>query len=80
MAASFAPGVEFLSPVARPSKILCVSARDVQFENSQWVRGKTFDTFCPRGPWVVTADELGNPQSFVTAANGDYSHNPQFLR
>ena len=39
-----------------------VSARDVQFENSQWVRGKSFDTFCPLGPWVVTADELGNPQ------------------
>jgi 2-keto-4-pentenoate hydratase/2-oxohepta-3-ene-1,7-dioic acid hydratase in catechol pathway len=39
-----------------------VSARDVQFENSQWVRGKSFDTFCPMGPWVVTADELGNPQ------------------
>jgi 2-keto-4-pentenoate hydratase/2-oxohepta-3-ene-1,7-dioic acid hydratase in catechol pathway len=39
-----------------------VSARDAQFENSQWVRGKTFDTFCPLGPWVVTADELGNPQ------------------
>ena len=39
-----------------------VSARDVQFENSQWVRGKSFDTFCPLGPWVVTSDELGNPQ------------------
>jgi 2-keto-4-pentenoate hydratase/2-oxohepta-3-ene-1,7-dioic acid hydratase in catechol pathway len=39
-----------------------VSARDAQFENSQWVRGKSFDTFCPLGPWVVTADELGNPQ------------------
>ena len=39
-----------------------VSARDAQFENSQWVRGKTFDTFCPLGPWVVTADELGDPQ------------------
>jgi 2-keto-4-pentenoate hydratase/2-oxohepta-3-ene-1,7-dioic acid hydratase in catechol pathway len=39
-----------------------VSARDAQFENSQWVRGKSFDTFCPLGPWVVTADELGDPQ------------------
>jgi 2-keto-4-pentenoate hydratase/2-oxohepta-3-ene-1,7-dioic acid hydratase in catechol pathway len=39
-----------------------VSARDAQFENSQWVRGKTFDTFCPLGPWVVTPDELANPQ------------------
>ena len=31
-----------------------VSARDVQFSESQWVRGKSFDTFCPLGPVVVT--------------------------
>jgi 5-carboxymethyl-2-hydroxymuconate isomerase len=36
-----------------------VSARDVQFSDGQWTRGKSFDTFCPLGPVVVTPDELG---------------------
>jgi 2-keto-4-pentenoate hydratase/2-oxohepta-3-ene-1,7-dioic acid hydratase in catechol pathway len=40
-----------------------VSARDAQFADGQWVRGKSFDTFCPLGPWIVTASELPNPQS-----------------
>ncbi|HSI79752.1 MAG TPA: fumarylacetoacetate hydrolase family protein [Solirubrobacterales bacterium] len=35
-----------------------VSARDVQFADHQWVRGKSLDTFCPLGPVIVTADEL----------------------
>jgi 2-keto-4-pentenoate hydratase/2-oxohepta-3-ene-1,7-dioic acid hydratase in catechol pathway len=35
-----------------------VSARDVQVRHQQWVLGKSFDTFCPMGPWIVTADEL----------------------
>jgi 5-carboxymethyl-2-hydroxymuconate isomerase len=39
-----------------------VSARDVQFSDGQWVRGKSLDTFCPLGPIVVTADEVGDPQ------------------
>lgn len=38
-----------------------ISARDVQFEDQQWTRGKTFDTFCPLGPTLVTADEFGDP-------------------
>lgn len=33
-----------------------VSARDAQFSDGQWVRGKSFDSFAPIGPWVVTAD------------------------
>jgi acylpyruvate hydrolase len=36
-----------------------VSARDFQMRTSQWTAGKTFDGFCPLGPWIVTADELG---------------------
>ncbi len=35
-----------------------VTARDLQSEHSQWLIGKSQDTFCPMGPWVVTADEL----------------------
>jgi 5-carboxymethyl-2-hydroxymuconate isomerase len=40
-----------------------VSARDVQFSDGQWVRGKSLDTFCPLGPAVVTADDVPNPQA-----------------
>src|SRR5205085_4383926 len=39
-----------------------VSARDVQFADGQWVRAKSFDTFTPIGPWLVTADEVDDPQ------------------
>ena len=39
-----------------------VSARDAQFGDGQWIRGKSFDTFCPLGPWIVTADEVPDPQ------------------
>ncbi len=39
-----------------------VSARDLQFGDGQWVRGKSLDTFCPLGPAVVTADEIPDPQ------------------
>jgi 2-keto-4-pentenoate hydratase/2-oxohepta-3-ene-1,7-dioic acid hydratase in catechol pathway len=38
------------------------SARDAQFADGQWVRGKSFDTFFPIGPWIVTPDEFGDPQ------------------
>jgi len=39
-----------------------VSARDLQFGDGQWVRGKSLDTFCPLGPWIVTRDEISDPQ------------------
>jgi 2-keto-4-pentenoate hydratase/2-oxohepta-3-ene-1,7-dioic acid hydratase in catechol pathway len=35
-----------------------VSARDMQFSDNQWYRGKSCDTFAPTGPWIVTPDEL----------------------
>lgn len=38
-----------------------VSARDVQSADGQWVRAKSFDTFCPLGPYLVTPDEVGDP-------------------
>ena len=38
-----------------------VSARDLQFGDRQWVRGKSLDTFCPLGPVLVTADEIPDP-------------------
>ncbi len=36
-----------------------VSARDIQISEGQWSRAKSFDTFKPMGPWIVTTDELG---------------------
>lgn len=49
-----------------------ISARDIQFADEQWVRGKSLDTFCPLGPVVVTADEIPNPQRLAlrTRLNG----------
>jgi 2-keto-4-pentenoate hydratase/2-oxohepta-3-ene-1,7-dioic acid hydratase in catechol pathway len=38
-----------------------VSARDLQRAHNQWFKGKNLDTFCPLGPWIVTADEIGWP-------------------
>lgn len=40
-----------------------VSARDFQFATSQWMIGKTFDTFAPLGPHIVTADEIEDPHA-----------------
>lgn len=40
-----------------------VSVRDWQLRTSQFVVGKSFDTHCPFGPWIVTADEIADPQA-----------------
>ena len=40
-----------------------VSARDIQLATSQWIMGKTFDTFAPMGPYVTTADEIADPHN-----------------
>jgi 2-keto-4-pentenoate hydratase/2-oxohepta-3-ene-1,7-dioic acid hydratase in catechol pathway len=50
-----------------------VSARDVQFGDGQWVRGKSLDTFCPLGPVVVPAGEIPDPQALGlrTRVNGE---------
>ena len=40
-----------------------VSARSIQFSDGQWTRAKSLDTFCPIGPRVVDASEVGDPQS-----------------
>lgn len=50
-----------------------VSARDLQFGDGQWIRGKNLETFCPLGPLVVTADEIPDPQALRlrTWVNGD---------
>ena len=49
-----------------------VTARDVQMRHQQWDMGKSFDTFCPMGPWAVTADELDGTKTRVRCwVNGE---------
>ena len=51
-----------------------VSARDIQLgEGGQWTRGKAIDTFCPLGPYIVTRDEVPDPQNLSVRCilNGD---------
>ncbi|GAA3525475.1 fumarylacetoacetate hydrolase family protein [Aeromicrobium panaciterrae] len=50
-----------------------VSARDLQFADGQWLRGKSLATFCPLGPILVTPDEVPDPQALAltTRVNGE---------
>jgi len=50
-----------------------ITARDLQKKDGQWTRAKSFDTFAPMGPWVVTADEFDNVDSLPirTFLNGE---------
>ncbi len=49
-----------------------ITARDVQMRHQQWDLGKSFDTFCPMGPWLVTADELdGRDTRIRSFVNGE---------
>ncbi len=50
-----------------------VTSRELQKQHGQWVIGKGLDTFCPMGPWLVTADEAGRPDGMelVTEINGE---------
>lgn len=52
-----------LSHVAGFTILNDVSGRDAQFADSQWFRGKSFDTFAPIGPWVVTSDAVADVQN-----------------
>jgi 2-keto-4-pentenoate hydratase/2-oxohepta-3-ene-1,7-dioic acid hydratase in catechol pathway len=64
---------EALAHVAGYTCLNDVSARDLQFSDKQFVRAKSLDTFCPMGPWLVTADEIPDPQalSIQCLVNGD---------
>jgi 2-keto-4-pentenoate hydratase/2-oxohepta-3-ene-1,7-dioic acid hydratase in catechol pathway len=48
-----------------------VSARDVQFATSQWSMAKSFPTFCPLGPAIVTANEIADPHQLAIALSID---------
>lgn len=50
-----------------------ISARNLQFKDRQWTRGKSFDTFAPMGPWIVTRDEIPDPHGLriMSRVNGE---------
>ena len=48
-----------------------VTARDLQKDHHQWFKGKSLDETCPIGPWVVTADEIRDPQNLAIALRID---------
>ena len=54
-----------------------VSARDIQFQDKQFTRGKSIDTFAPCGPWITTKDEIKDPQNLkiITKVNGEVRQN-----
>jgi 2-keto-4-pentenoate hydratase/2-oxohepta-3-ene-1,7-dioic acid hydratase in catechol pathway len=54
-----------------------LSARDLQMRTSQWLLGKTLDRFCPVGPYLVTRDEVPEPQALNlrTWVNGELRQN-----
>jgi|FLYN01.1.fsa_nt_gi 5-carboxymethyl-2-hydroxymuconate isomerase len=55
-----------------------VSARDLQLrQDGQWTRGKSLDTFCPLGPWIVTRDEIPDPHALEikTTVNDEVRQN-----
>ncbi|AFU59087.1 putative fumarylacetoacetate hydrolase [Candidatus Nitrososphaera gargensis Ga9.2] len=54
-----------------------VSARDIQFKDKQFTRGKGIDTFAPCGPWITTKDEVADPQNLqiITKVNDEMRQN-----
>lgn len=57
------PEAEALHVVFGYTALNDVTARDLQREHGQWFKGKSLDSSCPIGPWIVTPEELGNAQS-----------------
>lgn len=71
------PEAEALRYVAGYTICNDVSARDLQFADQQYTRAKSLDTFCPLGPWLVTPDEIPDPQALGLKAilNGQVMQN-----
>lgn len=71
-------------PAARAMEVIAgymslndVSERSWQFGDKQWTRGKSPDSFCPIGPWLVTADEVPDPHALGirSRVNGEVRQN-----
>ena len=62
--ASYVEEADAMSYVAGYTLVNDVSERQHQLESTgQWVKGKSADTFCPVGPWLLTSDEVADPQA-----------------
>ncbi|MDD4857698.1 MAG: fumarylacetoacetate hydrolase family protein [Candidatus Krumholzibacteria bacterium] len=59
------PASEALNHVAGYMAFNDVSARKIQRDDRQWFRSKSFDTFAPCGPWLVTTNEIGDPNALA---------------
>ena len=76
--ASYVAENDWLKYVAGFCIVNDVSERDFQMNRGgQWTKGKSSDTFCPLGPWLVTPDELGDPQALdlVCEVSGETMQN-----
>ncbi|MBV8499549.1 MAG: fumarylacetoacetate hydrolase family protein [Candidatus Eremiobacteraeota bacterium] len=61
-----------------------LTARDLQRRHGQWFKGKSLDESCPLGPWIVTPDEIGDPQSlelslFVNGTRKQHSNTSKMI-
>jgi len=61
-----------------------LTARDLQRRHGQWFKGKSLDESCPLGPWIVTPDEVGDPQSlelslFVNGTRKQHSNTSKMI-
>ncbi len=59
------PEEDALSYIFGYTVISDVTARDLQSRHKQFFKGKSIDGYCPMGPWIVTADEIADPQSLM---------------
>jgi 2,4-diketo-3-deoxy-L-fuconate hydrolase len=76
--AQYVSEADALKHVAGYCVVNDMSERGFQLERgSQWSKGKSADTFCPTGPWLVTADEVPDPQALalVCKVNGEVMQN-----
>lgn len=67
------PEISALGVIAGYTVANDISARDLQIADGQFVRAKSYDTFCPVGPWITTADELGGADDLAIglSVNGE---------
>lgn len=65
------PAAEWRDHVYGYTIVNDVSARDVQFSSTQWSMSKSFPTFCPLGPAIVTADEIADPHQLAISLDID---------
>lgn len=74
---TYIPREKALDHVFGYTAINDISAREVQKNHFQWFKGKSLDGSCPMGPWVVTADEFGDPQNkqLTLRVDGDMRQN-----